>query len=167
MVSEKKYDVDPTESFKKAYTTAAEKVGDLTIPLTEIAKMWYRGNRSMFKLKGKGKYEDLSNKYKTRKIRLIGQVYPINYLSGTLSRAITEPGAYGSFNQIINKQSLLLGVTNDIEYAGSTQFGYKSRPARPFLLTGVEQVATDGQQKAISLYQKILEAYVRQVVQNG
>lgn len=168
MVDEKRYDVDPDGKFQAAFKKAAEDIGDLRIPLGLITKEWYQGNKSIFKLKGPGKYADLSPKYKKRKLNLIGQVYPINLLSGQTEGAITDPKGIGSFNQIVNKITLLLGVDKGVlPYAGVNQYGYKNTPARPFLLTGVEQVATDGQQKAVSKYLEILASYVKQKVDNA
>lgn len=170
MVGEKRYEIDPDKKFQTAFKKAAEKIGDLTIPLTLITKMWYKGNKSIFQLKGPGKYEDYkpNSKYKERKIRLIGQAYPMMLLSGQLEAAITEPTGHGAFNQIVNKTSLFLGVEKDVlPYAGVHQYGYKTTPKRPFLLTGVEQVATDGQKKAVGIYLKILADYVKQVTDDA
>lgn len=165
---EKRYSVDPDKTFQKSIEKAIKLTGDLTIPLTEITKMWYKGNRSMFTLKGPGKYKDISEKWKKRKSYLIGSAYPINEFTGETKEAITNASSRSAFNQIVNKQSLLLGVyTSDLPYAGVNQYGYKNRPARPFLLTGAEQVATDGQAKAISLYTKILNKYVKQATENA
>lgn len=168
MVESTRYEVDPQGTFEKAFKKAYQETGDLTIPFTLITKMWYQGNKSIFKLKGPGRYEDLSPKYKQRKMNLIGQVYPINLLSGATEAAITDPTAPGAFSQIINKSILLLGLEKDvIPYAGVLQFGYNTTPARPVLLTGVEQVATEDQKKNVGIYTKILADYVRQKVDNA
>lgn len=167
---DKKYEVDPDKKFQNAFKKAAKKVEDLTIPLTLITKMWYQGNKSIFELKGPGKYEDYApdSKYRAQKIKKIGQLYPMLLLTGKLRTSITDASGAGAFNQIVNKKSLFLGVDKaDIPYAGVHQYGYKTTPKRPFLLTGVEQVATDRQKVSIGLYLKILNDYVRQVTDDA
>lgn len=164
------YKVDPDSSFQKSLNQAYDLTGDLTIPLGLITKRWYQSNKSIFALKGKGKYEDLKPRTKKFKLRHIGQVYPILLLSGTLAASITEPQDGAAFNEIVNKKILLLGVrTDQIKYARAHQFGNPGNnlPARPFLLTGAEQVANAEQKKSLSIYNSIVQKYIMEVLKRA
>ena len=75
-----KFTVNSLE-FDAQVARAIKAVGDLTIPFTEIAKQFYRTNRFIFALKGKGQYPDFKGekgedgmtpyqRYKQKKNRL-------------------------------------------------------------------------------------------------
>lgn len=170
MVDEPRYKVDPDSKFQKSLNQAFDLTGDLTIPLGLITQRWYQSNKSIFALKGKGKYEDLKPRTKTFKLRHIGQVYPILLLSGALQASITEPKDSAAFNEIIDKKILFLGVrTSQIKYARAHQFGNPkgNLPARPFLLTGAEQVANPEQKKAVGIYNGIVQKYIMEVLKRA
>lgn len=157
--------VDPKKQFKNELKKAQKKVGDLRIPLTEITKRWYKSNQFIFMLNGPGKYEELSDRYSQRKQKTVGFTYPV--LEGKnkrIKKAITDPGDSNAYNSIVKKSSLFLGVIKSakFKYPAVHHLGYpqKNIPARPFLLTGAEQVAPRGIQKSVEIYTKIIRDYV-------
>lgn len=129
-------------AFKASLREAAEAVSDLTIPLTLIAKDFYKSQRSIFMLKGPGQYADLSAKYKPKKERKWGFVYPILKASGALEASVTDPKAPGAINYIVNKKTLVLGTSvaspTGFPYPKALQEGTKNMPSRPFFFIGPE-----------------------------
>ena len=101
----------------------ASKVSDLRIPFRLIASDFYRSNRKIFTLQGRGLYQDLApargengnptttSNYKEQKKRIVGFAYPI--LVGktrALSNSILgRNNAYSKFN--VDKQNLEMGTT--------------------------------------------------------
>lgn len=130
------YVVDADKRFRLAIERAKQETADLRIPLTLIAKDWFKTNRAIFSLKGPGRYADLSPKYKIQKARRTGFVYPILESTGKLSASITQPTDSNAVNEIINKAALIVGTK--VEYAAHLQFGTKRMPARPFVFYGPE-----------------------------
>lgn len=143
--------LDPDKAFQQMITAIAAESGDLTIPFITIAKEWFRGNQAIFKLRGPGKYTDLSDRYKPRKLRDVGFVYPILKRSGHLMRSLTtEPVASGkgiapassdSVAQILNKTVLRMGTKD--RTAIWHQTGAGRLPERPMVFLGPEQTAPE------------------------
>ncbi len=177
MAKKKKYEIDPSGKFAKAIKKATKDVSDLRIPFGLMTREWYKANRSIFELKGPGKYEDLRPRTKTEKIRLFGKVYPILEASDALKLSMTVPGNTGSVANIINKTILVLGTKvksqDGEDYPSHLHFGFQPRrrgkkvgkkvKARPFVLLGGEQVATPRINLRRKLWIEMLEQYVLDV----
>ena len=148
-----------------------------------MAREWFKGNKSIFVLKGPGQYEDLSTKpffawwekdknlrkmylngYRSYKAAKWGSAYPILFRTGRLKDSITDPRSALSVNRIeSDKKTLTLGT--EVPY-GIYHQSKKDRikiPYRPFLFLGVEQIAPhDIQQNRINNWIKILDSYYQQ-----
>lgn len=174
------YAFDPDSTFQKKLNELYDKTGDLRIPLGVMATEWYRGNSSIFALKGPGRYQDLSERYKKRKVRPknkggAGFVYPILKFTGRLAGSITNPNHPEKINYIVNKSTLVLGTK--VPYAIYHQSNKKrgegptgrSMPYRPFLFVGVEQIApNDIQNKRLKNWLIILDNHLNEKrLQNG
>lgn len=162
-----KIKLDPQGQFNKSIKKIGKDVSDLTIPLLQIKKQWYQGNKSIFLLRGPGKYETLDPKYQVRKSSELGFVYPL--LRGrdrNIEAAITNAEDKHAFSEI-TKKSIELGVvkSSDFPYALAIHYGLpeKNIKARPYVLLGVEQVATKEQKEKTKVYIEILKDYVLQV----
>lgn len=159
--------VDAGEKLRKAIREAATKVGDLTIPLTEISRQWFKSNRAIFTLQSAGKYVDLSAPYKKAKKRDVGFVYPILKRSGALERSITNPSDNNAVSYIINKLALAVGtsVTNEkgVPYPAIIHEGRGSQPERLVVLFGNEQIAPPQLNKRIEGWRRTLLDYAAQV----
>lgn len=153
-----KIEVDPGDEFTKAVKKTIKEVEDLTIPFTLISKSWFQSNKAIFRLKGKGKYEDLSSGYKKLKQKQAGFIYPILKLSGKLEKSITDPTATGAISLILNKQTLVLGTA--VSYAQFHQKGTRYMPARPPVLVGAEQTAPTELNKRQEIWIETLANYV-------
>lgn len=155
--------VDPKESLRDALKDAAKQVTDLTIPLTLIAQYWFKSNSAIFSLKSRGKYTDLSPRYKQWKRSLLGSPYPIMLLHGRLMASITgaEPSAE-SIAKILNKRYLILGTA--VPYANILQEGspQNNLPARPVVLYGNEAVAPGALKNRVTAWENIMIKYVAQ-----
>ena len=133
---------------------------DLTVPLTLIYQEWLKGNRAIFSLKGKGKYEDLSAGYKITKQKQWGFVYPILRASGRLEGSITNAGDPEAIGQIINKKNLLMGTK--VPYAIFPQMGTRFMPPRPPILFGPEQVGDKIPNQRLERWKEILLSWCLQ-----
>lgn len=114
MVTFTSYVVDNDKRFQKALQEAKKQVSDLRVPLTIIAKNWFKGNKAIFQLTGKGKFTDLSESYKKRKAKPKAQggagfIYPILKFGGRLEDSITNPTSPDAVSEIINKDTLIMG----------------------------------------------------------
>ncbi len=166
-----KFAFDPDSDFQKKLDEVFKATQDLTIPLSLMAKQWYKGNQSIFALTGPGRYEDLSDKYKETKKRKFGFVYPILMATGRLMSSITgEPGGE-SINLIENKNTLILGtsVPYGIYHQSAKDRGKgptgREMHYRPFLFVGVEQIApNDIKQNRIKNWITTLDNYMDSVL---
>lgn len=148
------------DKFQKAVNRVISKVDDLTIPFTLMIQSWYKSNQAIFALKGPGKYEDLSPKYKVVKNKQWGFVYPILKARGDLAESILQPGG-NSVAKILNKNTLVLGSSHPL--AAYHQLGTKNMPKRPFVLLGAEQTAPNALNQRRNAWIAILTKYVKDV----
>jgi hypothetical protein len=174
------YKFDPDGKLEKALDETFKKTKDLTLPYTLMTREWFKANRTIFDLgrKSRGKYAELSPKYKKTKERYLGSAYPI--LSGffkekgrparrshKLAKSMTDPRNPDSVAKIINKAILILGTKVKSKknhlYPASLHYGTKKMPARPVVLSGAEQVAPDRVLKRNKLWIKMLKKYIFQI----
>lgn len=155
------YKVDPQRTFSAAVDRARTDVLDLTIPLRLILEDFYRSNRATFEKRGAGGYEDLSDKYKARKRRQVGFVYPILVRSGALRGSATNSKDRNAYSRIINRSAIEFG--SRLPYAAAVQ----SR--RPFMFFGPEypKIASSEQTQRLERWVKILEEHVVAVSRFG
>lgn len=165
MVSKTNYKVDPHKKLSKKIVEASKKAEDLRVPLNLITQSWYKTNRAIFSLKGKGKYDDLSPKYKKRKLKNTGFVYPILLgATGRLAESILSPTSQYAINVIKNKKILELGVrkTPEFPYPAAHHFGFKGSniPARPFLFIGGEAAAPRALNRRVDIWIDLIKHHV-------
>lgn len=136
------YDVDPDKAFENALERAKKQVQDLRLPLTQISQDFYKSQKAIFQLKGPGQYPDLApdgpgkSNYKARKKKIWGFIYPILRASGKLEKSVTKPTDSEAINQIINKDTLIIGTK--VDYGKFHQLGGPKIPQRKFLFIGPE-----------------------------
>jgi len=153
--------VSNLQSFQSALDRARRASSDLTIPLTLISRDFYKSERAIFKLQSPGQYTDLSERYKKQKRKAVGFIYPILKRNGALEKSVTEPTAPDSINQIINKNTLIIGTS--VPYAYKHQYGV-GVPMRPFLFIGPESTYASSEQAGrLTRWNNILNEYVLQV----
>ena len=61
------YNIENVQEFQSSMNKALSKISDLRFPLNLIADDFYKSEKAIFKLKGRGEYKDLSPKYKKQK----------------------------------------------------------------------------------------------------
>lgn len=153
------------QKLQSAIKDALTKVNDLTIPFKLITQSWFKSNRAIFNLKGPGKYRELDEKYRERKIKKWGFDYPVLKASGKLSESITVPSDTNAVVKILNKKTLLLG--SKISYGSYHQFGTKFMPARPWILVGAEQVAPPELNNRREAWIAVIQNFVLQKTQKS
>lgn len=183
------YVVDNDKAFRSALNRVSGKVSDLTIPLTLIAKDFYRSEKAIFQLKGPGQYppfKNSQNEYKTmkngkqrhvavtemspyqkRKIKKWGFDYPLLVASGKLRDSLTDGSNPNAINQIQDKNTLIIGtsVTNDkgvcYPVFHQSDDARTKIPLRKFLFIGPEApaFATSDQMGRLTRWTGILQGY--------
>lgn len=162
---ELKYAFDPDSSFQKKLEEVYAATSDLTIPLRLMAESWFRGNKSIFALKGPGRYDDLTERYKKYKQKHFGFVYPILMATGRLAASITWPIGGESINFIVNKNTLVLGTEVEYGIYHQSDTPRNKMPYRPFLFVGVEQIApNDIRNNRLKNWMTILENHFQRVM---
>ena len=158
--------IDENKQFSKALKKASRDLDDLTLPMSLIAREWFKSNKAIFTLQGYGKYEPYKNRsYEDWKIKTFGKI-SIMKSSGALEKSITDPSDRFSVNQITNKKTLTVGSKvlskGGAPYGIYLQNGTKFMSARPTVLFGTEQVAPAVLNKRVDNWARILEQYVLQ-----
>jgi phage gpG-like protein len=133
------YTVENDEKLSRALERAASTVSDLRIPLSQIAKDFRKSRQAIFTLKGPGQYPDLNEKYKKRKIKILGSAYPILKLTGRLDRSVTNASDPENVSRI-GKQSAELGTTTPYAIYHQSDAPRTKIPLRKFLFVGPESV---------------------------
>lgn len=159
------YKVDNDRRFREALRAAGEQVSDLTIPLTLIARDFYKSEKAIFSLQGPGQYPDLSTAYKASKLKAVNFVYPILKRSGRLASSVTDPSSSDAINQIINKNTLVIGTKVSYGVFHQSDAPRKKIPLRKFLFIGPEapKFATSDQMGRLQRWTQILADYVDEV----
>ena len=154
------YSADNDRKFRNALKRAQELCDDLTIPLTLISRDFFRSQKAIWKLKGKGQYDDLAPSTKLAKIKAGKSVYPILKWSGLLEESMTDPKSSYAIARIINSKDLELGTK--VKYGIYHQFGTKRMPMRKFLFIGPEasRYASDEQMGRLQRWLGILDGHI-------
>lgn len=71
------WEIENQKAFAEQLDRLGKVTNDFRIPFRIIASDFYRSQRQLFTLQSKGLYEDLSDKYKPQKQRVVGFIYPI------------------------------------------------------------------------------------------
>jgi len=171
-----------SKEFDKAVKEAIKSVSDLTPVFIQMAREFYKANKAIFALKGKGKYEDFKGPkigatwkdpgmperrtrngtmtpyqwYKHSKLKM-PKGYPLLRASGTLERSITRQGDTNAILEI-NKTTMVVGTR--LEYAGFHQYGTKHIPMRQFLFLDATTTAPNEISRRNDAWMKSLNSYV-------
>ena len=133
------YSVDNDAKFDSALRRALMQVDDLREPLSMIAKDFRKSRNAIFALKGPGQYPDLSSKYKKRKKRAVGFVYPILKLTGRLDDSVTNKAHPENIERIF-KNGMELGTSVPYAIYHQSDDPRTKIPLRKFLFIGPESV---------------------------
>ncbi len=160
------YEIENDKAFTAKLKQLAKKSSDLTIPLTLISKDFYKSEKSIFLLKGPGKYKDLSDVYKKRKQKAVGFIYPILKRSGALEKSVTSPSDRSSINQIVNKNTLIIGTKTPYGVFHQSDSPRSKIPLRKFLFIGPEaiQFATSATKGRLERWIGILDGFMQSVI---
>lgn len=162
MSIEVKFDIKDQQRFQDAINRAKAATEDLRVPLTLIAKRWFKGNQAIFQLGSPGKYVDLSANYKKTKMQKYGFIYPILKATGALASSITEPTDPNAISEIVNKDTLLLGTRIEYGVYHQSDSGRSRLPRRPFLFAGDEAFAPESMRDNPKIWLEILNNFVLQ-----
>lgn len=157
------YKIENDAKFRAGLKAAAAAVGDLTVPLTLIAKDFYKSEKAIFMLKGPGQYPDLKEKTKEAKRRGGFSVYPILKRTGRLGESLTNPTHPDAFNQILNKTTLVIGTQVPYGVYHQSDAPRFKIPLRKFLFIGPESKFAGSEQRGrLERWMNILQGFVMQ-----
>lgn len=173
--------VDPDKEIEKALQRAKAAGINLTLPFTLIAKSWFRANRSIFTLKGPGKYPDLGGltpkatvsekskktreeRAKQQKLMAVGFLYPLMRREGVLEESLTNPAGSNTVNLILNKNTLIMGTKVAYAFYHQAKGSRKKMPFRPIVFTGAEQIAPTEIRNASTRWINTIDDYMQQVL---
>ena len=155
------YEIDNDKKFQNALKRAKAVTDDLTIPLTLIAKDFYKSQKAIFMLKGPGQYPDLKESTKEQKQKAGFSVYPILMRTGRLGESTTNPAHPDAINQIINKRTLIIGSKVPYGIFHQSDAPRTKIPLRKFLFIGPESsFANDEQQGRVGRWLNIMNSFV-------
>lgn len=165
------YEIENDREFNARLTELGTKASDLRIPLTLIAKDFFKSQKAIWALKSPGKYPDLAASTKAQRRRDGQSMYPILFRTGALMRSMTNPSDGNAINQIINKRELILGTKvkskKGFNYPAVHQFGSKHVPMRKFLFIGPEapRFALGPQKGRLERWIGIIEGYMKALLE--
>lgn len=133
---------------------AREQALDWRAPFTLIGRGLFRWSKlEIFNLVGKGKYQDLSRKYKKFKQRTLHFTYPIlRGKTGDLESSLTQQGDVKNIFRFPDTQTMEWGTRVPYGIYHQSDQPRSVMPRRPFLLV------TDARLRE---WQKIIDAHVR------
>lgn len=133
------YVVENDELIARAMERAGKASKDLRVPLTQISKDFYKSRKAIFALTSAGQYPDLNPKYKKRKEKAVGFVYPILKLTGRLESSVTSDSGPENITRI-DPQSLTMGTSVPYAIYHQSDEPRSKIPLRKFLFVGSESV---------------------------
>lgn len=144
MVIPTSYVIENDRIFSAAIKKAAKEVGDLRFAFGEIARDWFKSNKTLFNLKGSGLYPPLNPIYQRVKDNQAGRRLPIMVgakkgggESGMLRNSVTNPL---DKNAIVRttKTSLIMGTKVNHGIFHQSDAPRRFLPQRKFLFIGPE-----------------------------
>lgn len=155
------YTVDNDKRFARAIDNAAKSVKDLRVPFTLILADFYKSEQAIFKLKGPGKYEPISERYGARKEKLVGFRYPLLVKTGAMAASLLGPNNPGSV-AIIQPQSMTWGTSIPYTIYHQSDEPRTKIPLRKVLFIGPEapRFASSEQIGRLQRWTKYISDYV-------
>lgn len=163
------YSADNDRKFREAIAKAGAAVKDLTIPLTLIAKDFFKSERAIFQLQGPGQYPDLAESTKKNRIKNNLPIYPILKKSGALERSVTDPTDTNSVNYIEGGYKLVIGTKLAYGIYHQSDKPRSKIPLRKFLFIGPEapRWAVGDQVGRLQRWLGILDGFLEQKLTFG
>ena len=136
------------ESFKKL----TKKLSDLKPLFEQLSSDFYKDEKRIFQLSGRGKYKDLSIQYKKQKERKFGHIYPILFASGRLASSLLSRNYIDSVN-IIKKDSFVIGTSTPYAVYHHSSQPRSIMPLRPIWFFG------DSNQRLTLRWKQTIDVY--------
>lgn len=130
------YVIENDRQFRKAIREATNRVADLRFAFGEIARDWFKSNRTQFTLKGSGLYPPLSPAYAEQKAKKFPGA-AILVRTGRLRDSVTKKGHPDNILQI-GKQTLVMGTRTPYGIFHQSDAPRRNLPLRKFLFIGPE-----------------------------
>lgn len=162
-----KMNIENLKAFQATLTKASKQVSDLSFPMGEIARDFYKSEKAIFQLKSPGGFPDLADSTKKQKARLGIPLYPILKRSGKLEKSVTTPNSEGSHLRV-GKQFVEIGSTIPYGIFHNSDLPRNKIPQRKFFFLGPEsrQFASKREFGGRPVrWRNIVEGYVAAVLQ--
>jgi phage gpG-like protein len=156
------YSIDNDRRFRQALDRARQETSDLTIPLTLIAKDFFKSQRAIWLLKSPGLYPDLAESTKAKRRRDNQPLYPILKRTGALELSMTDPTDPKAISEIVNKNTLIVGTKVEYGIYHQSDAPRSKIPLRKFLFIGPEapRFASSEQKGRPERWMNILNEFV-------
>lgn len=151
------FKVDGFPELQKRIDAARRIIADLRPMHEQFAADFYKDQKRKFQLKGPGLYVDLSDKYKPRKQKVHGFVYPILFASGRLAASLLSHTADGSV-YVNEPQTFIIGTRD--RTAEFHQEGTGRMPRRPLF-------ETDPNSALVKRWIRIADTYLKKAMQGA
>lgn len=151
--------------FKRQLERLSELTSDFRIPLNLIANDFYRSQKKIFTLQSAGKYPDLSEKYKERKFREVGFLYPILFKTGRLAKSTLDRNA-AEAEFYLGKTEMIIGTSVPYAIYHQSDAPRSRIPQRKvvFIDGGPLDEARDGKYGRRDRWGNILFSYIQQLL---
>jgi phage gpG-like protein len=144
------------ESLNKKVEILREGIKDLRPLFKQFSADFYKQEKQIFNLKSKGKYIDLTDRYKKVKTKKWGFVYPILFASGRLASSLLNRGGSESIN-VITKTGFMIGTKVPYAVFHHSDEQRRVMPQRPVWIL-------NGTNKSLSFrWARILETYMEKM----
>jgi len=138
------YEIENDREFAATIAKTSRIVGDLRFAMGEIARDWFKSNKTIFSLQGSGLYPPLNPIYKRVKDKRAGRSLPIMVgakagggESGVLRDSVTNPQDRNAIVKI-GKDSLIMGTKVKYGIFHQSDRPRQLLPKRKFLFIGPE-----------------------------
>ena len=133
-----KYNIENIAQFNAALDEVKREASDLRTAFKLIAADWRKSQKTIFQLKSRGGYTDLSERYKKQKKKNVGFLYPIlRGATGNLEDSVTKR-TDSNHVEIVTKQNLIIGTSIPYGVFHNSHAARKKIPQRKFVFIGPE-----------------------------
>lgn len=160
------FEVVNTEAVNKKLGEVSKNLSDLRPAFALFKQDFYRYEQQLFRLKSPGKYQDLSPKYKERKVKKYGFAYPILKASGALSKSLLSPTSPGSV-AVVKKDFFEIGTNVPYGVYHQSTKPRRKIPHRPFFIFRGPGAGTENPVPGASLSDRwiaIMDKYVERLL---
>lgn len=160
MVSRFEIETEPFKRLGASFEQIRASLKDMRPLFEQFAADFYKDEKRIFKLKGPGKYEDLTPEYADRKFNTYGFEYPILFASGRLASSLLNRRSVESV-LVIKKQLFVIGTSTPYAVYHHSRKPRKVMPRRPVYFFGADNP------QQTKRWARLVDVYVEKIINNA